>query len=170
MFYNGVLRRNTQVYLLHIQDFVRLPLQSQSSQSSHAVSAGSSTSSSDAGLTGAYGGSVSGQLNAGYPSGPGNTGLEAVSRPLDVGPEASESNSAALLRCFISIREGVFLAFIGSLLTCLSSNLVVHLQFTWGQLMLQLLILQKMILSVVRFLKLLQPLIYIWLILLMLEK
>ncbi|XP_015889443.2 uncharacterized protein LOC107424219 isoform X1 [Ziziphus jujuba] len=75
------------------EDFVRLPWQNQSSQSSHAVPAGASTSSASAGLASVYG-STSGQLNPGYSSGPGNTGFEAVSRPLD---DALESNSALQL-------------------------------------------------------------------------
>ncbi|KAL5862252.1 hypothetical protein ACOSQ3_003532 [Xanthoceras sorbifolium] len=78
------------------EDFVRLPLQNQSSQSSHAMAAGSLTSSGDAGLSGAYG-LAAGQVNPGYTSGAGNTGFETVSRPLDVASGAIESGSAALL-------------------------------------------------------------------------
>ncbi|KAK2650679.1 hypothetical protein Ddye_018168 [Dipteronia dyeriana] len=78
------------------EDFVRLPLQNQSSQSSHAMASSSLTSSSDTGLSGAYG-LAPGQVNPGYTSGAGNTGFEAVSRPLDVATGAIESGSAALL-------------------------------------------------------------------------
>ncbi|KAM7274650.1 hypothetical protein ACFE04_016516 [Oxalis oulophora] len=62
------------------EDFVRLPWQNQSSQSSHAISACSSTPSGDVGITGAYG--PAGQLNPGYSSG-----------PLDATAEAVDSNS-----------------------------------------------------------------------------
>ncbi|PON57727.1 CCR4-NOT transcription complex subunit [Trema orientale] len=72
------------------EDFVRLPLQNQSSQSSHAVPAGVSSSSSNTGLSGAYG-SASTQLNPVYSPAPGSSGFESVSRPLD---EAIDSNSA----------------------------------------------------------------------------
>ncbi|KAF3440045.1 hypothetical protein FNV43_RR18323 [Rhamnella rubrinervis] len=84
------------------EDFVRLPWQNQSSQSSHAMPAGASASSANAGLASAYG-STSGQLNPGYSPGPGNTGFEAVSRPLD---EAMESNSALQLSAS-SVHVGV---------------------------------------------------------------
>lgn len=87
------------VSLCPTQDFVRLPLQNQSSQSSHAMAGSSLTSSSDAGLSGAYG-LTAGQVNPGYTSGAGNAGFEAVSRPLDVASGAIESGSAALLRCY----------------------------------------------------------------------
>jgi CCR4-NOT transcription complex subunit 1 len=62
-----------------MQDFVRLPWQNQSSQSSHVIPTGSSSSGAT-GLASAYG-SVS----------------------LDVASEAIESNSAALLRCSMVI-------------------------------------------------------------------
>ncbi|XP_040995071.1 CCR4-NOT transcription complex subunit 1-like isoform X1 [Juglans microcarpa x Juglans regia] len=71
------------------EDFVRLPWQNQSSQSSHAMSSGPASSSST-GLTGAYG-PASGQLNLGYSSGTGGTGFEATSRAQD---ESMESSSA----------------------------------------------------------------------------
>lgn len=61
--------------------------------------AGASASSGSAGLASVYG-STSGQLNPGYSSGPGNTGFEAVSRPLD---DALESNSALQLRSLVFI-------------------------------------------------------------------
>ncbi|XVF33558.1 hypothetical protein REPUB_Repub17cG0178700 [Reevesia pubescens] len=72
------------------EDFVRLPWQNQSSQSSHSMSAGPSSLTGDAGLTGTFGG-TSGQVTPGYTSGPGNLGQ------LDVASEAIESTSAALL-------------------------------------------------------------------------
>lgn len=61
--------------------------------------AGASASSANAGLASVYG-STSGQLNPGYSPGPGNTGFEAVTRPLD---ESMESNSALQLRSVIFI-------------------------------------------------------------------
>lgn len=77
---------------LHIfQDFVRLPLQNQSSQA--AQSTGSSITASGTGLSSQFGLS-SGQLNSGYTSGP-VTGLEGVSRALD---ESAESTSVPQLR------------------------------------------------------------------------
>ncbi|KAM5554755.1 hypothetical protein ABKV19_022924 [Rosa sericea] len=71
------------------EDFVRLPWQNQSIQSSHVLPVATTASSGSAGLTSTYG-SASGQLNTGYSPGPGSK-FEAVSRPLD---EAMESNSA----------------------------------------------------------------------------
>ncbi|KAJ8900176.1 hypothetical protein K2173_024816 [Erythroxylum novogranatense] len=75
------------------EDFVRLPWQNQSSQSSHAIPTVPSTFSSSTALAA----STSGQLSMGYPSASGNIGLEAVSRTLDVASETIESDSAALL-------------------------------------------------------------------------
>ncbi|KAK7386118.1 hypothetical protein VNO78_26091 [Psophocarpus tetragonolobus] len=69
------------------EDFVRLPWQNQSSQSSHSMSAGVAVQSGNTGLTGTNG-SVSGQINPGYPV---STGYEGVSRPLD---DMTESNMA----------------------------------------------------------------------------
>ncbi|KAL3009797.1 hypothetical protein AAZX31_07G103500 [Glycine max] len=69
------------------EDFVRLPWQNQSSQSSHSMSAGVAVQSGNTGLTGTNG-SVSGQINPGYPV---TTGYEGVSRPLD---DMTESNLA----------------------------------------------------------------------------
>ncbi|KAK9910902.1 hypothetical protein M0R45_034838 [Rubus argutus] len=71
------------------EDFVRLPWQNQSIQSSHVLPVATTASSGNAGLTSTYG-SASGQLNTNYSPGPGSK-FEAVSRPLD---EAMESNSA----------------------------------------------------------------------------
>ncbi|KAK6285447.1 hypothetical protein POUND7_011626 [Theobroma cacao] len=72
------------------EDFVRLPWQNQSGQSSHSMSAGPSSLSGDGGLTGTFG-STSGQVTPGYASSQGNLGQ------LDVASEAIESTSAALL-------------------------------------------------------------------------
>ncbi|XP_022770231.1 CCR4-NOT transcription complex subunit 1-like isoform X3 [Durio zibethinus] len=72
------------------EDFVRLPWQNQSGQSSHSMSGAPSSLSGDAGLTGTFG-STSGQVTPGYSSGPGNLAQ------LDVASEAIESTSAAPL-------------------------------------------------------------------------
>ncbi|GMI98283.1 hypothetical protein like AT1G02080 [Hibiscus trionum] len=72
------------------EDFVRLPWQNQSGQSSHAISAGPSSLSGEAGLTATFG-TTAGQGISGYTSGPGNLGQ------LDVTSEAIETTSAALL-------------------------------------------------------------------------
>ncbi|XP_058008298.1 uncharacterized protein LOC110666945 isoform X2 [Hevea brasiliensis] len=77
------------------EDFVRLPWQNQSSQSSHSIPTGLSSSSGATGLASAFG-SGSEQLNAGYLSTPGNIGFEAASRTLDISSDAIESNSAAV--------------------------------------------------------------------------
>ncbi|TKY68978.1 CCR4-NOT transcription complex subunit 1 [Spatholobus suberectus] len=69
------------------EDFVRLPWQNQSSQSSHSMSAGVAVQSGNTGLNGTNG-SVSGQINPGYAV---STGYEGVSRPLD---DMTESNLA----------------------------------------------------------------------------
>ncbi|KAF5732911.1 Ccr4-not transcription complex putative isoform 1 [Tripterygium wilfordii] len=78
------------------EDFVRLPWQNQSSQSSHAMPPGPSIPSSATGVTSSYN-SSSGQLSSGFSSGPGNSGFEAVPRPLDAASEGMEPSSAALL-------------------------------------------------------------------------
>ncbi|PPD83203.1 hypothetical protein GOBAR_DD19873 [Gossypium barbadense] len=72
------------------EDFVRLPWQNQSGQTTHTMSAGPSTSPGDTGLTGTFG-STSGQVTPGYTSGPGNLGQA------DVASEAIETTSASLL-------------------------------------------------------------------------
>ncbi|XP_027908150.1 CCR4-NOT transcription complex subunit 1 isoform X1 [Vigna unguiculata] len=69
------------------EDFVRLPWQNQSSQSSHSMSAGVAVQSANTGLP-STNGSVSGQVNPGYPV---STGYEGVSRPLE---DITESNLA----------------------------------------------------------------------------
>ncbi|XP_061369489.1 uncharacterized protein LOC133312337 [Gastrolobium bilobum] len=69
------------------EDFVRLPWQNQSSQTSHSMSAGVAVQSGNAGLTGTNG-PVSGQINPGYSV---STGYEGASRPLD---DMAESNLA----------------------------------------------------------------------------
>ncbi|XP_028804636.1 CCR4-NOT transcription complex subunit 1 isoform X2 [Neltuma alba] len=73
------------------EDFVRLPWQNQSSQSSHSMGAGVGVQSGSAGLTGTYG-PGSGQVNPGYSGGPGSTGYEAVSR---LSEDVAESNLAS---------------------------------------------------------------------------
>ncbi|KAH9788463.1 transcription regulator [Citrus sinensis] len=78
------------------EDFVRLPWQNQSSQGSHAMSAGSLTSSGDAAQASAYG-LAGGQGNQGYSSSAGSTGFDAVSRPSDVASGTTESTSAGFL-------------------------------------------------------------------------
>ncbi|XP_022732983.1 CCR4-NOT transcription complex subunit 1-like isoform X3 [Durio zibethinus] len=72
------------------EDFVRLPWQNQSGQSSHSMSVSPSSLSGDTGLTSTVC-STSGQVAPGYTCGPGNLGQ------LDVASEAIESTSAALL-------------------------------------------------------------------------
>ncbi|XP_039684486.1 CCR4-NOT transcription complex subunit 1 isoform X2 [Medicago truncatula] len=67
------------------EDFVRLPWQNQSSQSSHSMSAGAAVQSATSGLTGTNG-PAPGQINPGYSL---NTGYEGVSRPLDDMPESN---------------------------------------------------------------------------------
>ncbi|KAI4354776.1 hypothetical protein L6164_003615 [Bauhinia variegata] len=61
------------------EDFVRLPWQNQSSQSSHSMPAGVTVQSSNSGLTGTYG-SAFGNINPSYSVSPGSAGYEAVSR------------------------------------------------------------------------------------------
>ncbi|XP_020538535.1 CCR4-NOT transcription complex subunit 1 isoform X2 [Jatropha curcas] len=78
------------------EDFVRLPWQNQSSQSSHTISTASATSSASTALPSTYS-STTGQLNASYSSAPGNIGFEAVSRTLDMASDTTESNSATVL-------------------------------------------------------------------------
>ncbi|KAK7287009.1 hypothetical protein RJT34_22414 [Clitoria ternatea] len=69
------------------EDFVRLPWQNQSSQSSHSMSAAVAVPSGNSGLSGTNG-LLSGQINSGYPV---SAAYEGVSRPLD---EMTESNLA----------------------------------------------------------------------------
>ncbi|XP_050238653.1 uncharacterized protein LOC126688113 isoform X2 [Mercurialis annua] len=76
------------------EDFLRLPLQSQSSQSSHTLLASSSTSAGSTAMAGTYS-SGSGIVNIGQSSAPGNVGFEAVSRAIDITTDPIESNSAA---------------------------------------------------------------------------
>lgn len=82
------------------EDFVRLPLQNQSSQSSLAVPGGASVSSANTGLAGAYA-SASTQLSPAYSPAPGNSGFEAVSRPLD------EAIDSVIHLCASSMHAGV---------------------------------------------------------------
>ncbi|WJX85826.1 hypothetical protein P8452_68221 [Trifolium repens] len=67
------------------EDFVRLPWQNQSSQSSHSISAGNAVQSANSGLS-STSGPASGQINPGYSL---NTGYEGVSRPIDDMPESN---------------------------------------------------------------------------------
>ncbi|GAU24430.1 hypothetical protein TSUD_391390 [Trifolium subterraneum] len=67
------------------EDFVRLPWQNQSSQSSHSMSGGNAVQSANSGLT-STSGPASGQINLGYSL---NTGYEGVSRPIDDMPESN---------------------------------------------------------------------------------
>ncbi|CAL5195221.1 unnamed protein product [Lathyrus oleraceus] len=65
------------------EDFVRLPWQNQSSQSSHSMSASVSVQSANSGITGTSA-PASGQINPGYSL---TTGYEGLSRPIDDMPE-----------------------------------------------------------------------------------
>ncbi|CAN4125895.1 unnamed protein product [Withania somnifera] len=80
------------------EDFVRLPWQNQSSQSSNAVPSGPSTSSSTGGISRAYM-SGTGQMNPNlYSSGLVNAGISAVPQPLEISEEidtSSQLNSAS---------------------------------------------------------------------------
>ncbi|CAN4111809.1 unnamed protein product [Withania somnifera] len=80
------------------EDFVRLPWQNQSSQSSNSVPAGPSTSSSSGGISRAYM-SGTGQMNPNvYSSGLVNAGISAVPQPLEISEEidtSSQLNSAS---------------------------------------------------------------------------
>ncbi|KAL5571856.1 hypothetical protein UlMin_021453 [Ulmus minor] len=101
------LRPTKAGHLTHSQhrvyeDFVKLPWQSQSTQSSHAMPTGVSASTTNAGLAGSYG-SASTQLTQAYTSGPG---FEAVSRPLDDTIDSSSSlNLSASMQ--IGVSDGV---------------------------------------------------------------
>ncbi|XP_059651610.1 uncharacterized protein LOC132299153 [Cornus florida] len=75
------------------EDFVRLPWQNQSSQSSSALPVGPTSSSGNAAVSRSHG-SSSGQLNSS--SGLGNTGLSTVAQPLDLVSEEMESSSVPL--------------------------------------------------------------------------
>ncbi|KAL7203784.1 hypothetical protein ACSBR2_016943 [Camellia fascicularis] len=78
------------------EDFVRLPWQNQSTNSSNALPVGPSVSSVSAGMSWTFN-SASGQLNPGiFSSGIGNTGISAVAQPLDLVSEEMESSSAQL--------------------------------------------------------------------------
>ncbi|XP_019056501.1 PREDICTED: CCR4-NOT transcription complex subunit 1-like [Tarenaya hassleriana] len=77
------------------EDFVQLPWQKQSTQSSHGLSGGSS-SSGDVGLGGDCG-SLSGKQVSGFSSSAGNGGLDLVSRSSDIAAEGFEFSSVAPL-------------------------------------------------------------------------
>lgn len=85
------------VCLCILQDFVRLPCQNQSSQTSNPSLVGAPTSVSG-GFSEGYG-SASGQLNSGlYPS-VGSTGISAVADSIDLGPKDLDAGPAKQLRC-----------------------------------------------------------------------
>lgn len=84
---------------MHFQDFVQLPWQKQSTQTSHGLSAASS-SSGDAGIGSGYG-PVSGKLASDFLSSAGNARMDMVSRPSDISVEGFESSPVSLLRCFV---------------------------------------------------------------------
>lgn len=79
-----------------MQDFVRLPWQNQSTQTSNPSPVGPSTSVSS-GLSQAYG-LASAQLNSGPYSALGNTGMGAVAHSLDLGPEEMDAGPPKQLR------------------------------------------------------------------------
>lgn len=86
--------------------------------------AGSSlTSSTDAGLSSAYG-LAAGQVNPGYTSGAGNTSLETVSRSLDVVSAAVDSGSLTLLRCVCVCFLFFLSVFISGGISCISKFLL----------------------------------------------
>lgn len=136
-----------------MQDFVRIPWQNQSIQSSHVLPVATTASSGSAGLTSTYG-SASGQLNTGYSPGPGSK-FEAVSRPLD---EVMESNSALHLRLVLIALyymhdEVLFAEMFDNIVFCVT---VLHL-FMLGRAMAFPMIVLKMILLLAHFLPLLLP-------------
>ncbi|KAL2477889.1 transcription regulator [Forsythia ovata] len=78
------------------EDFVRLPWQNRSSQSSIAVPAGPSTLSSSGGLSRQFA-SASGQINSDvYLSGPINSGIGVVPQTMDQGSEEIDNSDAQL--------------------------------------------------------------------------
>lgn len=81
---------------MHFQDFVQLPLQKQSTQTSHDLSAASS-SSVDVGLSSSYGPS-SGKSTSDLLYSAGNTRMDNVSRAMDIPVEGFESSPVSLLR------------------------------------------------------------------------
>ncbi|ESQ36840.1 hypothetical protein EUTSA_v10006521mg [Eutrema salsugineum] len=77
------------------EDFVQLPWQKQSAQTSHSVSAASS-SSGDVGLVSGYG-PVSAKIASEFLSSAGNVRMDMVSRPSDIPVEGFESSTVSLL-------------------------------------------------------------------------
>ncbi|XP_019058124.1 PREDICTED: CCR4-NOT transcription complex subunit 1 isoform X2 [Tarenaya hassleriana] len=75
------------------EDFVQLPWQKQSTQSSHGLSAVPS-SSGEVGIGGGYG-SLSGKQSSGISSSAANVGMDMVSRSSDISVEGFESSSVA---------------------------------------------------------------------------
>lgn len=82
---------------MHFQDFVQLPWQKQSTQTSHGLSAASS-SSGDVGLSSSYG-PASGRSASDFLSSAGNARMDNVSRALDISVEGFESSPVSILRC-----------------------------------------------------------------------
>ncbi|CAA2972771.1 Hypothetical predicted protein [Olea europaea subsp. europaea] len=103
------------------EDFVRLPWQNQSSQSSIAVPASPSTSSSSSGLYRQFA-LVYGEINSDmYSSGPLNSGLGVVPQTLDIGSEKIDTGAAQLTRnCPYTRVETPYFPFflLENLLTC----------------------------------------------------
>lgn len=84
-----------------LQDFVRLPLQNQSGQSSSTLPVGPSPSPSSSGLSRAYL-AGSGQMNpAIYSAGLVNAGITSVPQPLDIVSEEIDAGSSQLHRWFL---------------------------------------------------------------------
>ncbi|XP_048614448.1 CCR4-NOT transcription complex subunit 1-like isoform X2 [Brassica napus] len=77
------------------EDFVQLPWQKQTTQTSHGLSAASS-SSGDVGLSSSYG-PASGKSASDFLSSAGNARMDNVSRPLDISVEGFESPPVSLL-------------------------------------------------------------------------
>ncbi|KAG2672226.1 hypothetical protein I3843_13G029000 [Carya illinoinensis] len=87
------------------EDFVRLPWQNQSSQSSHAMPSGPASSGST-GLTNTYG-SASGLLNLGSSAASGSTGFETLSRLQDESMESSSALHLSGSSIHIGVADGI---------------------------------------------------------------
>jgi CCR4-NOT transcription complex subunit 1 len=81
------------------EDFVQHPWQKQSTQTSHGLSAASS-SSGDVALGSGYG-PVSGKVASEFLSNAGNARMDMVSRPSDISVDGFESSPVSLLRCLV---------------------------------------------------------------------
>ncbi|VVA89571.1 unnamed protein product [Arabis nemorensis] len=104
------------------EDFVQLPWQKQSTQTSHGLSAASS-SSGDVGIGSGYG-PVSGKLASDFASSAANARMDMVSRPSDISVEGFESSPVSLLSSQVDpAGDTVGLQFSKSLSTS-ESNLV----------------------------------------------